>query len=138
MSAAKNINITLKIWRQKNAKAKGAIETYKLDNVSTASSFLEMLDHLLLQTTEKYLIVLKNIDGFISEESYTIFYRQICHLVKKYPNLTFILFPSDQGYLKIDEENIKKETSHVISPNESIETNIKDTSNEILDEEWMK
>jgi hypothetical protein len=40
--------------------------------------------------------------------------------------------------LKIDEENIKKETSHVISPNESIETNIKDTSNEILDEEWMK
>lgn len=46
MSAAKNINITLKIWRQKNAKAKGAIETYKLDNVSTASSFLEMLDQL--------------------------------------------------------------------------------------------
>jgi succinate dehydrogenase / fumarate reductase iron-sulfur subunit len=46
MSAAKNINITLKIWRQKNAKAKGQIETYKLDNVSTASSFLEMLDQL--------------------------------------------------------------------------------------------
>jgi hypothetical protein len=46
MSAAKNINITLKIWRQKNAKTKGGIETYKLDNVSTASSFLEMLDQL--------------------------------------------------------------------------------------------
>ena len=46
MSAAKNINITLKIWRQKNDKAKGNIETYKLDNVSTASSFLEMLDQL--------------------------------------------------------------------------------------------
>ena len=46
MSSAKNINTTLKIWRQKNAKIKGGIETYKLDNVSTASSFLEMLDQL--------------------------------------------------------------------------------------------
>ena len=46
MSAAKNININLKIWRQKNANSKGSMETYKLDNVSTASSFLEMLDQL--------------------------------------------------------------------------------------------
>ncbi len=44
--ASKNINITLKIWRQKNAKTKGSIETYKLDEVSTDSSFLEMLDQL--------------------------------------------------------------------------------------------
>ena len=46
MSAAKNININLKIWRQKNANSKGSMETYKLVNVSTASSFLEMLDQL--------------------------------------------------------------------------------------------
>ena len=44
--ASKNINITLKIWRQKNDKANGKIETYKLNNVSTDSSFLEMLDQL--------------------------------------------------------------------------------------------
>lgn len=44
--ASKNINITLKIWRQKNSKAKGQIETYKLNDVSTDSSFLEMLDQL--------------------------------------------------------------------------------------------
>ncbi len=44
--ASKTINITLKIWRQKNANSKGAMETYKLDNVSTDSSFLEMLDQL--------------------------------------------------------------------------------------------
>lgn len=30
MSSAKNINITLKIWRQKDSKAKGQLETYKL------------------------------------------------------------------------------------------------------------
>jgi len=46
MASNKNININLKIWRQKNAKSKGNIETYKLDNVSTDSSFLEMLDQL--------------------------------------------------------------------------------------------
>lgn len=44
--AANTINITLKIWRQKNDQSSGKIETYKLDNVSTASSFLEMLDQL--------------------------------------------------------------------------------------------
>lgn len=42
----KTINITLKVWRQKNAKAKGAFETYKLDGISIDSSFLEMLDVL--------------------------------------------------------------------------------------------
>ncbi|OJX49131.1 MULTISPECIES: succinate dehydrogenase/fumarate reductase iron-sulfur subunit [Flavobacterium] len=46
MASSKFININLKIWRQKNAKEKGKIETYKLDNVSTDSSFLEMLDQL--------------------------------------------------------------------------------------------
>ena len=44
--ASKTININLKIWRQKNANSKGNMETYKLDNVSTDSSFLEMLDQL--------------------------------------------------------------------------------------------
>lgn len=51
--ASKNINITLKIWRQKDSKAKGQMETYKLDNVSTDSSFLEMLDQLNEQLIEE-------------------------------------------------------------------------------------
>ncbi|NLA50506.1 MAG: succinate dehydrogenase/fumarate reductase iron-sulfur subunit [Bacteroidales bacterium] len=40
------MNLTLKIWRQKNAKAKGGFVTYKMENVSPAMSFLEMLDAL--------------------------------------------------------------------------------------------
>jgi succinate dehydrogenase / fumarate reductase iron-sulfur subunit len=44
--ASKFINITLKIWRQKNANSKGNLETYSLNEVSTDSSFLEMLDQL--------------------------------------------------------------------------------------------
>jgi succinate dehydrogenase / fumarate reductase iron-sulfur subunit len=42
----KNINITLKVWRQRGPKEKGAFETYKLNDVSQGSSFLEMLDVL--------------------------------------------------------------------------------------------
>lgn len=38
------INITLKVWRQNGPKEKGRFETYKLDKVSTDSSFLEMID----------------------------------------------------------------------------------------------
>lgn len=40
------MNITLKIWRQKNEHAKGKFVTYKLDGVSKEMTFLEMLDYL--------------------------------------------------------------------------------------------
>lgn len=51
--ASKNFNITLKVWRQKNAKAKGKMETYKLGDVSPDSSFLEMMDRLNEQLIEE-------------------------------------------------------------------------------------
>jgi succinate dehydrogenase / fumarate reductase iron-sulfur subunit len=40
------VRLTLKIWRQQNASAPGAMKTYDLDGVSTDMSFLEMLDVL--------------------------------------------------------------------------------------------
>jgi succinate dehydrogenase / fumarate reductase iron-sulfur subunit len=40
------MNLKLKIWRQKNAKAKGDFETFNIENVSPDTSFLEMLDIL--------------------------------------------------------------------------------------------
>ena len=42
----KTINIKVKVWRQAGPKAKGAFVTYDLKNISTDSSFLEMLDVL--------------------------------------------------------------------------------------------
>lgn len=39
-----NMKLTLKVWRQKDAKSKGKMETYQLDNISEHMSFLEMLD----------------------------------------------------------------------------------------------
>ena len=40
------MNLTLKIWRQKNAKSKGKFVTYPIKDVSEHSSFLEMMDVL--------------------------------------------------------------------------------------------
>ncbi|MBI9074290.1 MAG: succinate dehydrogenase/fumarate reductase iron-sulfur subunit [Desulfatibacillum sp.] len=40
----KKINLTLKVWRQKGAAHKGALETYSAQQISTDMSFLEMLD----------------------------------------------------------------------------------------------
>lgn len=40
------MDLTLKIWRQENAKAKGKFETYKVTGISPDASFLEMLDIL--------------------------------------------------------------------------------------------
>jgi succinate dehydrogenase / fumarate reductase iron-sulfur subunit len=40
------MDFTLKIWRQKSAIAKGRFETYTITNISSDSSFLEMLDQL--------------------------------------------------------------------------------------------
>ncbi len=40
------MNLTLNIWRQKSAKSKGSMETFKIADVSPDSSFLEMLDQL--------------------------------------------------------------------------------------------
>jgi succinate dehydrogenase / fumarate reductase iron-sulfur subunit len=38
--------LNIKVWRQNNAKDKGRFETYTIENISTGSSFLEMLDIL--------------------------------------------------------------------------------------------
>jgi succinate dehydrogenase / fumarate reductase iron-sulfur subunit len=40
------INLTLKVWRQNGPREKGRFETYKVSNISTDSSFLEMMDIL--------------------------------------------------------------------------------------------
>lgn len=47
------MKLTLKIWRQKNASDKGGFATYAVDHVSKDMSFLEMLDVLNEELTEK-------------------------------------------------------------------------------------
>ncbi len=46
MSEVQNLNLTLKVWRQKGPKEQGQFETYSLKDISPNSSFLEMMDVL--------------------------------------------------------------------------------------------
>jgi succinate dehydrogenase / fumarate reductase iron-sulfur subunit len=48
-----NMNLTLKVWRQKNAKVNGKLETYQLADISPDMSFLEMFDVLNEQLINK-------------------------------------------------------------------------------------
>lgn len=41
-----DMNLTLKVWRQKNSKSKGYFETHHVKNISSEMSFLEMFDIL--------------------------------------------------------------------------------------------
>ncbi|WP_026956616.1 succinate dehydrogenase/fumarate reductase iron-sulfur subunit [Algoriphagus vanfongensis] len=47
------MKLTLKVWRQKNNADKGGFVSYPLDGISTDMSFLEMLDVLNEELTEK-------------------------------------------------------------------------------------
>ena len=40
------MNLTLRVWRQRNRNEKGAFQTYKVDGISSEMSFLEMIDVL--------------------------------------------------------------------------------------------
>ena len=41
-----HLNLTLKVWRQKNQQSKGKFDTFKVKDISSEMSFLEMFDVL--------------------------------------------------------------------------------------------
>ena len=49
----RTINLTLKVWRQKEKNKRGRLETYKAADISTDMSFLEMIDVINEQLTLK-------------------------------------------------------------------------------------
>ena len=53
MSSNNSMNLTLKIWRQKNATSEGKLVTYQVSEISPDMSFLEMIDVLNEQLINK-------------------------------------------------------------------------------------
>lgn len=47
------MNLTLHVWRQKNAQDKGGMQTYEAHDINEDMSFLEMLDHVNQDLVEK-------------------------------------------------------------------------------------
>ena len=50
----KSINLILKVWKQNSPREKGHFETFQVKNISTDSSFLEMMDILNEQLINIY------------------------------------------------------------------------------------
>ncbi|PIP83845.1 MAG: succinate dehydrogenase/fumarate reductase iron-sulfur subunit [Elusimicrobia bacterium CG_4_9_14_3_um_filter_62_55] len=50
--SAGTMNLTLRVWRQKDAASEGRFETYQAKNISADQSFLEMLDMVNEDLTE--------------------------------------------------------------------------------------
>ena len=48
------LNLTLKVWRQKNKSDKGKFETHELNDLDTHMSFLEMMDVLNEKLISEY------------------------------------------------------------------------------------
>ncbi len=54
-----SMNLNLRVWRQKNSKAQGALENYQVKNISSEMSFLEMIDVLneeLIETGKEPIV----------------------------------------------------------------------------------
>ena len=50
------MNLTLKVWRQKNKNVGGKLDLYQAKNISSDMSFLEMLDVVNEELQEKGFI----------------------------------------------------------------------------------
>lgn len=78
-----------------------------VDNEEKLLFFLNMLEKNLKEHSERILLVLKNIDDYLD---YPAFYR-ICQkletLCQLYPQFYVINFPSSEGYLYINRDNIE-------------------------------
>ena len=77
------MNLTLKVWRQKNNKAKGSFETYKVKDISSEMSFLEMFDVLNEITLKTEMLAMNGSErvcaynwvGSIPDNSITLYDR---------------------------------------------------------------
>ena len=73
------MKLTLKIWRQENAKTKGAMKTYQIDGIDGDMSFLEMLDVLNEDLINKGEIPVEK--GFVGAVHYKLMVNHMVQIV---------------------------------------------------------
>lgn len=78
-----------------------------VDNESKLLFFLEMIEEKLKSNSEKYLLVLKNLDDFLNYSSFVTICQKLEQLCLNYPSFYVIIFPSSEGYLYARRENIE-------------------------------
>lgn len=78
-----------------------------VDNEGKILFFLEMLEEALTTTTGKILLVLKNMDDYLTYPSFILACQKLERLCMKFPYFQVIIFPSNEGYLYARQNNIE-------------------------------
>jgi hypothetical protein len=79
-----------------------------VDNEVKFFLFLEMLEQNLKNKTTKILLVLKNMDDYLTYSSFIKICKKIEVLCELYPYFYVIIFPSNEGYLYATKNNIEQ------------------------------
>ncbi|WP_156010054.1 CRISPR-associated protein Csn2-St [Streptococcus ruminantium] len=68
---------------------------------------LQMMDYLLEKQTKSILLVFKNMDDYLGYSSFTRIAQHLEVLCRKYPYFHVMIFPSQEGYLYLNESTIE-------------------------------
>ncbi|MDO4666304.1 MAG: CRISPR-associated protein Csn2-St [Streptococcus sp.] len=78
-----------------------------IDNKIKFLIFLELLSEILKQSSKKIILMLKNIDDYLDYSSFIDCCNQMKKLTEIFKNFHVIIFPSNEGYLYVNRENIE-------------------------------
>lgn len=79
-----------------------------LTNESKCHLFLQMLETLLKSRKKNILLLFRNLDDYLGLDIFLTFIRQIEALTREMPNLFVMIFPSQDGYLLVDDTSAKQ------------------------------
>ena len=78
-----------------------------IDNEVKFLLFLEMLEIVLEKNPGKLILLLRNMDDYLTYSSFAICCQKLQSLCERYSHFHVIIFPSNEGYLHLTQENIE-------------------------------
>ena len=78
-----------------------------VENETKFIIFMQMLEQLIQGQTNRILLVLRNMDDYLSYSSFVKCCEQLQRMADNYSNFSVIIFPSNEGYLYLNRENME-------------------------------
>ncbi|HEM4752840.1 TPA: hypothetical protein U1073_000391 [Streptococcus suis] len=94
-------------------KSRDEIAIEFISNEKKLCFLLQMLNAIMQEQTKPILLVLKNLDDYLTYDSFVRIAQYLEELSNKYPYFNTILFPSQEGYLYLTEATL--ETVNIVS-----------------------
>lgn len=79
-----------------------------IDNKTKLLLFLSMLEVVVTNSSEKFLLVLRNLDDFLSYNDFVKCCKKMEHLTNHSNSLYIVSFPSNEGYLHVTKEVLEE------------------------------